>query len=270
MKRHGDNDQDVYIAIKSSEEIEKMRKAGEVVAGALQMLGQYVKPGITTGELDRIAEEYVLSYNALPAFKGYEVDGRIFPATLCISIDEQVVHGIPGDRELKEGEIVSFDCGASIDGYFADSAYTYGVGEISEGKSKLLKITEEALYLGIAKAIVGNKLYDISKAIQTHCESNGFSLTRELVGHGIGTHLHEEPPVPNFVPPLLRRDQYPNVKLRAGMAIAIEPMVHLGKKEVITKRDGWTVVTADNSPAAHFEHTVIIQENEPIIITKWK
>ncbi len=254
--------------VKSAEEIGKIEKACRIVGDTLSLIQKHVAPGISTEELDKIAEDYILSKGATPAFKGYKMDESVeFPATLCISIEDVVVHGIPGARKLKEGEIVSFDCGAELDGYFGDSAVTCAVGAVSEEKLKLLQTTEEALFKGIEQAVSGNKLYDISRAIQCHAESVGFSLTRELVGHGIGKHLHEEPAVPNFVPPLLYRNSFPNIKLLTGMALAIEPMVHMGRREIVTLSDGWTVATRDHSPAAHFEHTVIIEDNKALILT---
>lgn len=253
--------------IKSAEEIKLMEESGRIVADTLSLLKKYIVPGIETIELDKIAEDYILSKNGRPAFKGYGDRRNKFPATLCISIDEEIVHGIPGNRKLQEGEIVSLDCGVEKNGYFGDSAVTYGVGTISEEKQKLLRVTEESLFKGIVAAVNNSKLYSVARAIQEHCESNGFSLTRELVGHGIGKNLHEDPAVPNFVPPLLHRDTFPNVKLANNMALAIEPMVHLGKKDVYTLKDGWTVATADHSPAAHFEHTIIINDDKPIILT---
>lgn len=252
---------------KSAEEIKKIEAACRIVAESLVLIKKYVVPGASLKEIDAIAEDYIKSKNSVPAFKGYEVDGKFFPNTLCTSVNEEVVHGIPGNRVLNEGDIVTFDCGAKLNGYYGDSAVTYAVGEINEHKAMLMQVTEEALMLGISKAIYGNKLYEVSRAIQEHAESKGYSLTRELVGHGIGKNLHEEPPVPNFVPPLLQRSRYPNVKLAQGMAIAIEPMVHLGKKEVYTDKDGWTIKTVDHSPAAHFEHTIIVDNGKPIILT---
>lgn len=252
---------------KSLDEIKKIEAACRIVADTLVLIKKYTIPGASLREIDSIAEDYIRSNSATPAFKGYEVDGKYFPNTLCASLNEEVVHGIPGDRVLKEGDIISFDCGAKLNGYYGDSAVTYAVGNVSEDRLKLMQVTEESLMLGIAKAVTNNKLYEISRAIQEHVESNGYSLTRELVGHGIGKNLHEEPPVPNFVPPLLHRSRYPNVKLEKGMAIAIEPMVHLGKKEVYTAKDDWTIKTVDHTPAAHFEHTVIIDNNKPLILT---
>lgn len=253
--------------IKTESEIALLEKAARIVADTLTLLGKFIQPGITTLELDRIAEDYIKSKGARPAFKGYEVDNRIFPNSLCISIDEEVVHGIPSNRKLEEGQIVSIDCGTELNGYYGDSAITYGVGKIDEQKQFLMKVTEESLMLAIEQAIEKNKVFDISKAVQAHVEKHGFNVTRELVGHGIGKNLHEEPPVPNFIPPLLHRSQYPNVKLLNGMALAIEPMVHAGGKEIKTAKDGWTIITADRSPAAHFEHTVVINNNKALILT---
>lgn len=252
---------------KTAEEISLIEESCRIVADTLSMLKNFVKPGVETIELDKIAEDYIRSRNGRPAFKGYEVDGRYFPSTLCISIDEEIVHGFPGRRKLKEGEIVSIDCGVEKNGYFGDSAVTYPVGQISEDRKRLLQATEQALMNGIKMAVLKNKIYDISRTIQEYVESKGYTVTRELVGHGIGKNLHEEPPVPNFVPPLLHRSKYPNVKLVQGMALAIEPMVHMGGVKVRSLEDGWTVVTADGMPAAHFEHTVIVNEGSPLILT---
>lgn len=249
------------------DDIKYIEESCRIVADTLSLLEKYVQPGVETLELDKIAEDFIRSRGGRPAFKGYGPKGSEFPNTLCISIDEQVVHGIPSNRKLVEGEIVSLDCGAEKNGWFGDSAVTYAVGKISEEKQRLMDVTQESLMKGIENALQNNKVYDISKAIQEHCEQNGYSLTRELVGHGIGKRLHEEPPVPNFVPPLLHRNKYPNMKLINGMALAIEPMVQMGRKEVYTSKDGWTVITVDKLPAAHFEHTVIINDNKPLILT---
>ncbi|MBI5326415.1 MAG: type I methionyl aminopeptidase, partial [Ignavibacteriae bacterium] len=252
--------------IKTENEISKIEKSCRIVAETLILLEKYMQPGTETLEIDKIAEEFILSKGAKPAFKGYIVDGKKFPYTLCISINDEVVHGMPGRRKLQEGQIVSVDCGAELDGYFGDSAVTYAIGNVSEEKTRLMKATQDALMLGIKQAISYNKVYDISRAVQEFVESKGYSVTRELVGHGIGKHLHEEPPVPNFVPPLLHRSKYPNVKLEKGMALAIEPMVHAGTKLVKTESDGWTVRTVDGKPAAHYEHTVIVDDSYPLIL----
>lgn len=247
--------------------IEKMEKACRIVADTIQLVGKHIAPGIATIELDKIAEDYIRSKGGVPAFKGYSIGRLVFPYSLCISVNDAVVHGFPNDRLLQEGDIVSIDCGVQKDGYYGDSAYTFPVGSISEEKQRLLKVTQEALMLGIEQAVAGNKLYQISGAIQRHVEKNRFFVVRDLVGHGIGKQLHEEPPVPNFVPALLHRSQYPNVKLRLGQGLAIEPMVNVGTLKVTTDDDGWTVRSADGTPSAHFEHTIIVQDSQPLILT---
>lgn len=258
---------DSMSVVHSTEDIRKIEAASRIVAETLSLMRKHIAPGVTTKELDTIAEDHIRSRGGIPAFKGYVVDDREFPSTLCISIDEEVVHGMPGARALKEGQIVSVDCGVQLDGFFGDSAYTFAVGEISTDKQRLLDATQESLMRGIEQAVEGNRIYDIAKAVQTHVEKQGFSVVRELVGHGIGRHLHEEPPVPNFVPGLLHRSRYPNAKLRNGMALAIEPMVNMGLFHVHTASDGWTVYTADGKPSAHFEHTIVIDGKKPLILT---
>ena len=245
------------------EEIKLMEIAGRITAETLVLVGKNIKVGITTLELDKIAEDFIRSKDAIPTFKGY----NDFKFSLCISIDEVVVHGLPSERKLEEGQIVSIDCGATYKGYVGDSAVTFPVGNISNEKQKLLKITEESLFKGIEQVVERNKVFDISKAIQTHCESNGYSMTRELTGHGVGRKMHLKPSIPNFIPTLLERRTLPNEKLINGIGLAIEPMVHLGKKDVYTADDKWSVVTRDHSPAAHFEHTVIVDGNKPLIMT---
>jgi methionyl aminopeptidase len=253
--------------IKTLEELKGIEKACRIVAETLTLVGKHVKPGVETIELDRIAEENIRSKGARPAFKGYGDRKNPFPGTLCISIDDVVVHGIPGNRKLKTGEIVSIDCGAELDGFFGDSAVTFAVGEISDDKIRLMKVTNESLAIGIEQAVAGNKVYDISRAIQNYAESFGYTLTRELFGHGVGKKLHEEPSIPNFVPSLLNRNSFPNVKLFDNMTLAIEPMVHAGSQTVYTDDDGWTVHTADGMPAAHFEHTVVVKNGKAEILT---
>ncbi len=250
------------ITVKTTRELDLMREVGRVVAGILEAVGKHVKPGVTTEELDRIAEDYVLSQNAKPAFKGYGYDKRnLFPATICLSIDEQVVHGIPGPRKIEEGQLVSVDVGAIKNGYYGDAARTYAVGKISEEKMKLMEVTEKALALGIENAVAGNHIEDISQAVQEYVEANGLSVVRDLVGHGIGTKLHEDPPVPNYG----KKGKGP--LLRPGMTLAIEPMVNAGTYRVYTARDGWTVYTSDGKPSAHFENTVAITDGKPEILT---
>jgi methionyl aminopeptidase len=238
------------IIIKSPREIEQLKKSNAIVAEIFQKLKKAIVPGITTKELDQIAEEMILSRGAIPAFKGY----RGFPATLCISINEEVVHGIPGQRRLKEGDIVSLDLGAILNGYFGDAAITLPVGELDLVAKRLLEVTEKALYIGIDQVKVGNRLFDISYAIQTWVESHGFSVVRDFVGHGIGKDLHEEPQIPNFGSP------HQGPRLEKGMVFALEPMVNEGTYGVRILSDGWTVVTADGKRSAHFEHSIVITD----------
>lgn len=245
------------INIRSPQEIAKIRKSSSLVARALEKVKEAIRPGVSTAELDRIAEETIKRGGGKPAFKGY----RGFPASLCVSVNEEVVHGIPGKRRLKKGDIVSLDLGVLMDGYYGDAAITVPVGEISELAKRLLQVTEEALYRGIEKARAGNRLFDISHAIQRWVEAAGFSVVRDFVGHGIGRSLHEEPQVPNFGPP----NQGP--RLEAGMVLAIEPMVNTGTWRVKVLENGWTVVTADGGLSAHFEHTVAITEGDPEILS---
>ena len=246
------------IIIKSAREIEFLREAGHIVAATLQKVREAAVVDITTLELDRIAEEYIRSCGAVPAFKGYQG----FPGTLCTSVNEEVVHGIPGLRKLKHGDIVSIDCGAVINGYNGDAAITLAIGELDADVQQLLDVTEESLYKGIAQALVGNRLSDISHAVQVHAESYGYGVVRDLVGHGIGRNMHEDPQIPNYGIP----GRGP--RLKSGMALAIEPMINLGTYEVETLDDGWTVVTRDAKRSAHFEHTIIITEQGPQILTK--
>ena len=246
------------IECKSDQEIEYMRDAGKIVALAHQEIEKAVRPGVTTRELDRIAEELILAKNARPAFKGYNG----FPASICASVNEQVVHGIPGLRKLENGDIISIDIGAEINGYFGDSAVTLAVGDTSSEALELIRITEEALYCGIDAAVEGNRLTDISHSIQTFVEEKGYSVVRDYVGHGIGSQMHEEPQVPNFG----RSGRGP--RLRPGMTLAIEPMVNLGTHEVMTLGDGWTVVTKDKQLSAHFEHSIAVTDKLPEILTR--
>ena len=250
------------ILIKSKKEIDYIRESCRIVAETLQLLKSNVKPGITTLELDKIAEDYIRSNNAIPAFKGYsQGNAPGFPGSVCASVDDEVVHGIPGSRILKDGEIVSVDIGVLKNGFFGDAALTVAVGNISDEKKKLMDVTERSLQLGIEQAVAGNKVHDISNAVQVYVEANGFSIVRDLCGHGVGKFLHEEPSIPNFG----RKGTGP--KLKNGMTIAIEPMVNAGKYDVITANDGWTILTADGSTSAHFEHTILINNNSPEILT---
>lgn len=245
------------IILKTVNEIEIIRAGGKILRQCLNLVKEAAIERVRTKDLDQIAYDFIISQGAQPAFKGY----RGFPATLCISLNEEVVHGIPNNRRLKSGDIVSVDCGLVWQGLIADSALTIAVGEITPQHQKLMKITEESLYLGIAQAQVGNYVQDISRAVQEHCESHGFAVVRDLVGHGVGKDLHEEPQVPNFV----SKDK--GARLEAGMVIAIEPMINTGTYEVVSKKDGWTIVTRDKGYSAHYEHTVAITNNGPMILT---
>ena len=241
------------IILKTPDEIEIMARAAKLVAETLQVLKREVRPGITTDDLDKIAEDSIRSGGGVPAFKGY----RNYPKTLCASVNEEVVHGIPSKRELKEGEIIGLDLGAIIDGFYGDSAMTLPVGPIPPRVEELLRVTEEALDAGIAQAIVGNRLSDVSHAIQRHAEAAGFSVVTEFVGHGIGRQLHEEPQIPNYGKP------GSGPRLQVGMVLALEPMVNMGKSGVRIVDDAWTAVTKDGSLSAHFEHTIAIQASGP-------
>jgi len=250
------------ILIKTKNEIDKIRESCLIVAETLQLVKRNVKPGITTLELDKIAEYYIRSNDAIPAFKGYSQAGSFdFPGSLCTSVDYEVVHGIPGNRVLKEGEILSIDVGVLKNNYYGDAAISVAVGVVSEDKQKLMDVTEKSLYLGIEQAVVDNRIGDISAAVQEEVERNGFSIVRELCGHGVGRHLHEEPQVPNFG----RRGT--GSKIKNGLTIAIEPMVNLGSFNVDVANDGWTVRTSDRKPSAHFEHTIAIINGKPEILT---
>jgi len=246
------------IELKNREQLARMRTAGRIVAEVLEIMKEMVRPGVTTEELDKAAEQHILKCRAIPAFKGYNG----FPATLCTSVNEQVVHGFPGLRALKNGDIISIDCGAIYDGYVGDSAITLPVGEISIENRNLLAVCKESLTLGIDQAHKGNRLFDISHAVQSYVEKNRMSVVRDYVGHGIGRKMHEEPQIPNFGKP----GRGP--RLETGMALAIEPMVNLGGYQVETLEDKWTVVTKDRRASAHFEHTVAITENGPEILTR--
>jgi methionyl aminopeptidase len=254
---------------KSPEEIALIAEASKMVSGVLRMLREPTVAGATTKQLDRLAEEYIRDHGAEPAFKGYVVHGLSFPNTLCTSVNEAVVHGLPDDVPLKDGDIVSLDVGVKYQGYYGDSAVTYSIGDPGEEGGRLMRVTEEALWLGIEQAVAGNRVYDISRAVQRHVESNGFSVVRELVGHGIGKTLHEEPSIPNFVPSPFQRHHFKNTALVEGMTICIEPMVNAGGYRVETRDDQWTVVAQDGKPSAHFEHTVVVREGAAEVLTDW-
>lgn len=245
------------IFVKNNKEIDLMRAAGRIVAETLLLIEDKVRPGITTAELDRIAEEFITKHGAKPSFKGLYG----FPASLCISVNEQVVHGIPGEYVLKDGDIVSVDCGAFLNGFHGDAARTFAVGNVTKEASKLIKVTKESFFKGIENAKVGNRLTDISHEIQNYVETSGFSVVREFVGHGIGRSLHEDPDIPNYGRP------GKGPKLVEGMALAIEPMVNVGNYKVRTLNDNWTVVTSDGSLSAHYENTIVILPDGPEILT---
>lgn len=247
------------IYLKTDEEVELIRESNQLVGKTLAEIAKHVKPGVTTKKLDEIAEECIRSNGALPSFLGY----RGFPSSICTSVNDQVVHGIPDDRPLKDGDVVSVDCGVCKDGFHGDSCYTFCVGEVQLEVKRLLEITKEALYKGIDVIRAGARLGDVGSTIQKHCEGNGFSVVREFVGHGIGRSLHEMPEVPNYG----RKGSGP--LLKDGMTIAIEPMVCMGKKNVYMKDDGWTVVTSDGKVAAHFEHTVVVRKGGVEILSSF-
>ncbi len=251
------------IPLKSPGDIVLMRESGRIVAEVLALVGGAIRAGVATAELDRLAEEYIRAQGGEPAFKGYGHDrNNLFPATLCVSLDDEVVHGVPSGRVLQEGQIVSIDVGVLKGGFYGDGAMTFTVGRVDEESKRLLRVTEEALYRGIAQARAGNRLHDISAAVQQHVEAAGFSVVRDLVGHGIGRSLHEEPAVPNF------GMRGTGAVLQEGMALAIEPMVNAGTHGVKVDSDGWTVRTEDGKPSAHFEHTVVIRNGEAEILTR--
>ncbi len=250
------------IFLKSAREIEIMRRANAIVAEILEELKEKIAPGVRTAELDALAEELTYRKKARPAFKGYTMAGRVYPRTLCTSINEEIVHGIPSERALKEGDIIGLDFGVIYEGFYGDSAVTVGVGKVSEKAERLMQVAEEALYKGIDQLQDGKRLGDLAWAIQNTVESAGFSVVRAFVGHGIGKKLHEEPPVPNYGEP----DR--GLRLKEGMVLAIEPMVNAGGYEVEIKEDGWTAVTRDGSLSTHFEHSVAITKNGPYILSK--
>jgi len=236
------------IQYKSAEEIEKLRESNLLVSKTLAEVAKSIAPGVTTGKLDRIAEEFIRDHHAVPAFLGYNG----YPKTLCTSVNSQVVHGIPSDYSLKEGDIVSVDCGAILNGFVGDSAYTFEVGVVSPEIKKLLEVTRQALFMGIEQAVPGKRIGDIGNAIQNYCEKQGFSVVREMVGHGIGKKLHEDPEVPNYGRPGT------GTKLNKGLVICIEPMINFGKRQIVQEKDGWTIRSADNQPSAHFELAVAL------------
>lgn len=246
------------IYLKSEDEIKGIRAAARIVAMTLDYIKDYLTVGRTLSEIEKLCADFIIKNNGIPAFKGYHG----FPANVCISINEEVVHGIPNGRKIKLGDLVKIDVGVIKDGFYADAAKTFAIGEVSPDIKRLLTVTEKALYLGISEARAGNRLGDISSAIQQYVEANGFSVVRELSGHGVGIELHEEPLIPNFGAPAQ------GIILKKGMTLAIEPMVNMGTYQVYTKENNWTVVTKDGKPSAHFEHTILITDHDPEILTQ--
>lgn len=245
------------IPIKSEKDLRMLRRSGQILAGVMRKVKKSVRAGITTSDIDRLSEELILKEKAVPAFKGY----KGFPASVCVSVNEEVVHGIPGPRVLLEGDIVSVDLGVNYQGYFSDAALTLPVGRVENGKKKLIEVAKQALDIGIKQAYAGNNLSDISHSIQSFVEGHGFSVVRQFVGHGIGAALHEEPEIPNFGKPHL------GPQLKSGMVLAIEPMINMGGWETQIAANGWTAVTKDGLSSAHFEHTVAITDKGPVILT---
>ncbi|MBC7890882.1 MAG: type I methionyl aminopeptidase [Sphingobacteriaceae bacterium] len=252
------------LFLKSDEDIQKIRASGQVLGKAHAEVARLIEPGVTTNELNRVADEFIQDHGGSPSFKNYLVGKNRFPAALCISVNDAVVHGFPSSYQLKEGDIVSIDCGVLLNGFHADSAYTYPVGEVKPEVRDLLRRTYESLFQGIERAVVNGRVGDIGNAIQTYIESFHYGVVRELVGHGVGKYLHESPEVPNYG----RRGQGP--KLQEGMVLAIEPMITLGKKGIVQENDGWTIRTADHLPAAHYEHTVAVRKGKAEILTTFE
>lgn len=245
------------IKLKNENDIKKLRESGRILAETFQEIKKYIEPGITTIEIDRIAENFLISKKVKPAFKGY----MGYPASICVSVNEEVIHGIPCKRILKNGDIISLDFGVNLNGYISDSAVTFPVGTISDADKKLMEVTQQCLYLGIEQAIAKNRVSSISKAVFTHAKKNNYGVVRDFCGHGVGFSLHEEPQIPNYI------NSGPNPRLKKGMVIAIEPMINIGTDNVYTLEDGWTVKTGDNLNSAHFEHTIAVYEDHAEILT---
>jgi len=248
------------IQIKNNAEIELMRKSAIMVGDTLAEIAKYIKPGVKTKTLDMIAEDFIRSHNATPTFKGYNG----FPASLCVSVNEVIIHGIPSDREIKEGDIISIDCGVTYNGWVGDSAYTFSTKSASDATKKLLKSTKESLYHGIKNCVIGKRIGDIGAEIQEYCEALGYGVVREFCGHGIGKKMHEKPDVPNY------GKRGTGIKLREGMVIAIEPMITMGEKDIVMEKDEWTCRTADKSISAHYEHDIAITNNVPDILSSFE
>jgi len=249
------------VHLKSQREIERLRESADLVGHTLAEVARHIEVGTTLRELDAVAEDHIRTHGAEPAFKGYQVGDNIFPNTLCTSVNDAVVHGIPDDYALQDGDLLSIDCGAKLNGYYGDWGYTFAVGTIAEEDAALCRATYEALLKGIEQAVADRRVEDISHAVQTHCESRGFSVVQDLVGHGIGRSLHEDPQVPNFGEPGQGR------LLKPGLSVCIEPMINRGTAEVTTDADGWTVRAADGLPSAHYEHMVVVRDGEPEVLS---
>lgn len=251
------------IHLKSKREIDALRASADLVGRTLAEVARHIQVGVTTEELDTIAEDFIRTHDAEPAFKGYRVGRHVFPGTLCTSVNDAVVHGIPGDYALQDGDLLSIDCGVKLDGYYGDTAYTFAVGTLPPAKARLCRVTYEALHRGIDQAVAGKRVGDIGHAVQEHCEAHGYGIVRDLVGHGIGRDLHEDPQVPNYGRAGRGR------RLKSGLAICIEPMVNEGTGTVNTDSDGWTVRSADGRSSAHYEHTVVVREGEAEVISTY-
>lgn len=249
------------VHLKSQREIDRLRESADLVGHTLAEVARHIEVGTTLEELDAIAEDYIRTHDAEPAFKGYRVGDNVFPNTLCTSVNDAVVHGIPDDYALQSGDLLSIDCGAKLNGYYGDWGYTFAVGSIDPEDAALCRVTYESLLEGIDQATVGQRVGDISNAVQTYCESRGYSVVRDLVGHGIGRSLHEDPQVPNFGTPGQGR------RLKPGLSICIEPMINRGAADVTTDPDGWTVRAADGLPSAHYEHMIVVREGEPEVLS---
>jgi methionyl aminopeptidase len=245
------------IILKTTEEIGKLRNSNQLVSKTLAEVAKWIRPGVTTAQLDKVAEEFIRDNKAVPGFLGYNK----YPKTLCTSVNAQVVHGIPSGYVLKEGDVISVDCGVILEGFYGDTAYSFEVGEVDEKVRNLLRVTKESLFLGVEQAVEGNRTGDIGNAVQTYCEKAGYSVVREMVGHGLGRHLHEEPEVPNY------GSQGTGSKLKKGMVICIEPMINMGKRQIVQEADGWTIRTTDRMPSAHFELAVAVDEGKPDVLS---
>ena len=252
------------VHLKSQREIECLRESADLVGRTLAEVARHIDVGVTLNELDAVAEEFIRTHDTEPAFKGYQVGDNVFPNTLCTSVNDAVVHGIPDDYALQDGDLLSIDCGVKLNGYYGDSGFTFGVGSVAEEDAALCKVTYEALHRGIEQAVEGRRVGDISHAVQSHCEGHGYGVVRDLVGHGIGQSLHEDPQVPNYGSPGQGR------RLKRGLSICIEPMINQGSGEVSTDADGWTIRAVDGRPSAHYEHMVVVQEEETEILSTFE